>query len=134
MTTKQDQNWMLAEVVSVPYVRHAVVLSADGLAMVRSEHTAPDVADRLAAACSGLQSLGRSVGREFGSGGRSLRHLMIEFDGGYLFVRRAGDGSHLAVVTDPAVDPGLIAHQMQTQVNRIGERNLATSARHGTGA
>ncbi|MEQ4302696.1 roadblock/LC7 domain-containing protein [Plantactinospora sp. B6F1] len=134
MSAMQDQSWMLAEVVSVPYVRHAVVLSADGLAMVRSEHTDQDVADRLAAASSGLQSLGRSVGREFGSGGRSLRHLMIEFDGGYLFLRRAGDGSHLAVVTEPAVDPALIAHQMQAQVNRIGERNLATTARHGSGA
>ncbi|MEO3742466.1 roadblock/LC7 domain-containing protein [Plantactinospora sp. B5E13] len=134
MTTKQDQSWMLAEVVAVPYVRHAVVLSADGLAMVWSEHTAPDIAERLAAACSGLQSLGRSVGREFGSGARSLRHLMIEFDGGYLFVRRAGNGSHLAVVTEAAVDPALIAQQMQTQVNKIGERALATTARYGSGS
>lgn len=134
MTTKEDQSWMLAEVVAVPYVRHAVVLSADGLAMVWSEHTDPDVADRLSAACSGLQSLGRSVGKEFGSAARSLRHLMIEFDGGYLFVRRAGDGSHLAVVTEAAVDPALIAHQMQTQVNKIGERNLAANARQGTKA
>ena len=129
----QDQDWMLMEVASVPYVRHAVVLSSDGLVVARSEKTDRDVADRLAAACSGLQSLGRSIGLEFGSGGRTLRHLMIEFDGGFLFVRRAATGSHLAVVTESAVDPALIAQQMQAQVLKIGERALATEGRQDTG-
>jgi hypothetical protein len=56
---------------------------------------------------------------------------MVEFDGhgGYLFVRGAGDGSHLAVVTDRVVDPALIAQQMQAQVLKIGASNLATPTR-----
>jgi predicted regulator of Ras-like GTPase activity (Roadblock/LC7/MglB family) len=120
---------MLSDVVSVPYVRDAVVLSSDGLVVARSEGTAVDVADRLAATCAGLQSLARSIGKEFGSNGKAVRHLMLEFDGGYLFARRAGDGSHLTVVTEPAVDPALIAQQMQAQVCKIGERNLAAPAR-----
>ncbi|MEV4757010.1 roadblock/LC7 domain-containing protein [Micromonospora sp. NPDC049559] len=129
MTMAKDQDWMLTEVVSVPYVRHAVVLSSDGLVTARSEGTGKDVADRLAAACSGLQSLGRSVGMEFGSNSRALRHLMIQFDGGFLFVRRAATGSHLAVVTESTVDPALIAQQMQAQVQKIGERALASEVR-----
>jgi predicted regulator of Ras-like GTPase activity (Roadblock/LC7/MglB family) len=126
-----DQNWMLAEVSEVRGVRHAVVLSADGLVRAQSPNTSKDDADRLAAACAGLKSIGQSLARQFGGGGATSRQVMVEFDGhgGYLFVRGAGDGSHLAVVTDPVVDPALIAQQMQAQVLRIGTTSLGTPAR-----
>jgi predicted regulator of Ras-like GTPase activity (Roadblock/LC7/MglB family) len=126
-----DQNWMLDEVTEVRGVRHAVVLSADGLVRAQSAHTSRDDAERLAAACAGLKSIGQSLARQFGAGGISSRQVMVEFDGhgGYLFVRGAGDGSHLAVVTDYAIDPGLIAQQMQAQVLKIGMANLSTPAR-----
>jgi hypothetical protein len=56
---------------------------------------------------------------------------MVEFDGGFLFVRGAGDGSRLAVVTEPVIDPALVAQQMQAQVLVIGERTLSTPTRSG---
>ena len=125
----QAQNWMLDEVSWVQGVRHAVVASSDGLVRARSDRTSEEVADRMAAACAGLHSLGQSVGTEFGSGGRAVHQVLVGFEGGYLFVRRAGDGSHLAVVTEQVVDPALIGQQMQAQVLRIGEGNLGTPAR-----
>jgi predicted regulator of Ras-like GTPase activity (Roadblock/LC7/MglB family) len=125
----QDQDWMIDEVVWVPGVRHVVVLSSDGLFKARSASTPRDVADRLSAACSGLQSLAQSVGREFGDGTRAVRELMVGFEGGFLFARSAGTGSHLVVITDPVVDPRLIAQQMQAQVIKIGARNFSTPAR-----
>jgi predicted regulator of Ras-like GTPase activity (Roadblock/LC7/MglB family) len=126
-----DQSWMLDEVTGVRGVRHAVVLSADGLVRAQSAHTSRDEAERLAAACAGMKSIGQSLARQFGVGSISSRQVMVEFDahGGYLFVRGAGDGSHLAVVTDHVVDPGLIAQQMQAQVLKIGKANLSTPAR-----
>lgn len=126
-----DQNWMLDEVTGVRGVRHAVVLSADGLVRAHSPQTSKEEADRLAAACAGLKSIGQSLARQFASGGGTSRQVMVEFDGhgGYLFVRGAGDGSHLAVVTDQVVDPALIAQQMQAQVLKIGESNLSTAVR-----
>lgn len=129
MTT--DQSWMLDEVTGVKGVRHAVVLSADGLVKAHSGHTSREVAERLAAACAGLRSIGQSMARQFGVGGTASRQVMVEFDshGGYLFVRGAGNGSHLAVVTEHAVDPALIAQQMQAQVLKIGTANLGTPAR-----
>jgi predicted regulator of Ras-like GTPase activity (Roadblock/LC7/MglB family) len=89
------------------------------------------MADRVAAACAGLHSLGQSIGREFGAGTRAVQQVLLGFDGGYLFVRRAGDGSHLAVITDPVVDPALIGQQIQAQIIKLGEGNLATPARRG---
>ncbi|MFI6394138.1 roadblock/LC7 domain-containing protein [Nonomuraea sp. NPDC050547] len=126
---QQDQDWMIGEVVWVPGVRHVVVLSSDGLLKARSAGTPRDVADRLSAACSGLQSLAQSVGREFGMDGGAVKELMVGFEGGYLFARSAGTGSHLVVITEPVVDPRLIAQQMQAQVIKIGERNFSTPAR-----
>jgi predicted regulator of Ras-like GTPase activity (Roadblock/LC7/MglB family) len=122
-----DHSWML-EKLTVKGVRHAVVLTSDGLPKARSERTSSEVADRLAATCAGLKSLGQSVASEFGTGG-TPRQVLVEFDGGFLFVRGAGDGSCLAVVTEPVVDPALIAQQMQAQVLIIGERAMSTPAR-----
>jgi len=125
-----DNSWMLELISAVRGVRHAVVLTSDGLLKVRTEHTAVDVADKLAAACAGLSSLGQGVSKEFGSGA-APRQVMVEFDGGFLFVRGAGDGSRLAVVTEQVIDPALIAQQMQAQVLTIGERTLSTPTRTG---
>lgn len=127
----QIANWMIDEVTWVQGVRHVVVATSDGLITARSEGTSEEVGDRLAAACAGLHSLGRSVGKEFGSGTHEVQQVMVGFDGGFLFVRRAGDGSHLAVVTEQKVDPALIGQQMQVQIVKIGQRNLAAPPRHG---
>ncbi len=126
-----DSSWMLELIRTVRGVKHVVVLSADGLLKVRTEHTPADIADKLAAACAGLASLGHGISKEFGSTGTVPRQVMVEFDGGFLFVRGAGDGSRLAVVTETAIDPALIAQQMRAQVMLIGERTLSTPTRAG---
>jgi predicted regulator of Ras-like GTPase activity (Roadblock/LC7/MglB family) len=131
MTTQPvDNSWMLELIRTVRGVRHVVVLTSDGLLKVRTDHTPQDVADKLAAACAGLTALGQGISKEFGTGA-GPRQVMVEFDGGYLFVRGAGDGSRLAVVTEPVIDPALIAQQMQAQVLVIGERTLSTPTRSG---
>ena len=125
-----DRSWMLELIRTVRGVRPVVVLSSDGLLKVRTEHTPADVADKLAAACAGLASLGHGISKEFGSGA-GPRQVMVEFDGGFLFVRGAGDGSRLAVITEAVIDPALVAQQMQAQVLMIGERTLGTPPRSG---
>ena len=125
-----DNSWMLELIRTVRGVRHVVVLTSDGLLKVRTDHTPVDVADKLAAACAGLTALGQGISKEFGAGA-GPRQVMVEFDGGYLFVRGAGDGSRLAVVTEPVIDPALVAQQMQAQVLVIGERTLSTPTRSG---
>lgn len=131
MTTQPvDNSWMLELIRTVRGVRHVVVLTSDGLLKVRTDHTPQDVADKLAAACAGLTALGQGISKEFGSGA-GPRQVMVEFDGGFLFVRGAGDGSRLAVVTEPVIDPALVAQQMQAQVLVIGERTLSTPTRAG---
>lgn len=125
MTSTDGNSWMLELISGVRGVKHVVVLTSDGLMKVRTNQTPLDVADKVAAACAGLAALGIGMSREFGNSD-TIRQVMVEFDGGFLFVRGAGDGSRLAVITDTVIDPALIAQQMQAQVLMIGERTLGT--------
>ncbi|GAA1875482.1 roadblock/LC7 domain-containing protein [Myceligenerans crystallogenes] len=127
MTQADENSWMLELISGVRGVRHVVVLTSDGLMKVRTDQTPVDVADKVSAACAGLAALGIGMSREFGTGD-SIRQVVVEFEGGFLFVRGAGDGSRLAVVTDANIDPALVAQQMQAQVLMIGERTLRTEA------
>jgi predicted regulator of Ras-like GTPase activity (Roadblock/LC7/MglB family) len=124
-TTWQDNAWMLEKVATLPGVRHVVVLSRDGLVKTRTAHTDRDRAERIAAGCAGLRSLAQGLAPDDGD----FRQVMVEWSGGILFVRGAGDGSCLAVMTDPRIDPTLIGQSMLAQVQIIGESNLSTPSR-----
>ena len=91
-------------------------------------HTPREEADKLAAACAGLTSLGHGISRQFGADAHP-RQVMVEFNGGFLFIRGAGDGSRLAVVTEMSIDPALVAQQMQATVLMLGERAMSTPRR-----
>lgn len=129
MNHTPDLGWLLTDITTVPEVRHAVVISNDGLEIGRSEQIAREDAERLAAACSGLHSLSRGVAHNFGGPQSTTLQIIIEFNGGYLFIVAAGPGAHLAVVTSHSVDAGLVAYQMQLLVERIGA-HLTSPPRH----
>lgn len=133
----QTEDWMIDAVTEVPGVRHVVVTSADGLVRARSPKITRAAAETVGAACAGLYSLGVSVGGqfddEFGSGTGVAELVMIRFEGWFLFVRRAANGSRLAVVTDSTVDAAVIGQQMALQVQKIGA-SLGTSPRHSSAA
>jgi predicted regulator of Ras-like GTPase activity (Roadblock/LC7/MglB family) len=121
MQQRANMDWMLKDLAeSVPQTRQVVVLSADGLRMAQYGADT-DSADRLAAACAGLQSLAVAVASEFpGSDGR-MRLVVIEVSGGLFYLMAAGAGAYLAVLADDGVDAGLIGARMRDLVARIGE-------------
>lgn len=114
-------DWLLRDLAeSVPYTRHVVVLSADGLRMAQYA-TEPDTADRLAAACAGLQSLSAAIAAEFPHGDGQMRMVVVEVNGGFFYLMAAGARAYLAVLADEGVDAGLMGHRMRDLVARIGE-------------
>ncbi|MFF3337831.1 roadblock/LC7 domain-containing protein [Streptomyces flavidovirens] len=121
MKTNRKFEWMLGDILRVPAVRHALVISRDGLLMVSSPDLAVDDADRLSALCAGLQSLGHEAATQLAGAGCTTRQMLVEFDGGYLFLVAAGPGAALAVAANDEVDAGLVAREMQQLVARIGE-------------
>lgn len=115
-----ELDWLLDDLVMrVSAVRHAVVLSNDGLAVGASGDLRREDAEHLAAVASGFHSLAKGAGRHFGAGG--VRQTLVEMDEGFLFVAAAGDSSCLAVLSDVNVDIGLVAYEMALLVKRVGE-------------
>ncbi|MYW01578.1 roadblock/LC7 domain-containing protein [Streptomyces sp. SID3343] len=128
---RPNMDWMLADLAkSVPFTRYIVLLSADGLRMAQ-HNTAPDTADRLAAACAGLQSLAAAVASEFPKGDGRMRLVVIEVNGGYFYMMAAGAGAYLAVLADGQVDTGLLGHRMRDLVIRIGDHLTSPPRRDG---
>lgn len=112
--------WLLDEFVSgMGGVRHAVVLSADGLPLGASASLSREDSEHLAAVASGFHSLARGAGHYFDAG--PVRQTMVELDGGFLFVVAAGDGSCLTVFSEVEADVGLVAYEMARLVLRVGE-------------
>ncbi|MFE9427229.1 roadblock/LC7 domain-containing protein [Kitasatospora sp. NPDC006697] len=121
-TTDRDLDWLLENLLAgTPDSRHALVLSADGLKLCHSAGLSEDQADQLAAIASGIQSLSHGASIEFGDGTGGVRQSMTEFHGGILCIVEAGQGAHLAVVTEESADVGLVGHNMHGMVEQLGE-------------
>ncbi|MEU1015464.1 MULTISPECIES: roadblock/LC7 domain-containing protein [unclassified Streptomyces] len=120
--------WLLDDLTRrMEHVRHALVLSNDGLVTGASSDLEREDAEHLAAVSSGLHSLAKGSGRHFRAG--NVRQTMIEFDDAVLFVTAAGDGSCLCVLSSAEADIGQVAYEMTLLVNRVGE-HLGVGARH----
>jgi predicted regulator of Ras-like GTPase activity (Roadblock/LC7/MglB family) len=122
-----DLNWLLEDLVQrVADVRHAVLLSADGLLVASSADIGRADAEHLSAVASGFHSLARGAGRHFDGG--SVRQTVVELDTGFLFVTAAGNGANLAVVAFSSCDVGLVAFEMNLLIQRVGQ-SLSTVSR-----
>jgi predicted regulator of Ras-like GTPase activity (Roadblock/LC7/MglB family) len=117
---ERDLNWILTNFAErIPGTRSALVVTTDGLVLALSELIERDTADQLAAITSGLASLTAGAARCFKAG--TVNQLIVEMEGGYLFVTAISDSSALAVMCDPDCDIGLIGYEMSLLVARIGQ-------------
>jgi uncharacterized protein len=115
----QDLNWLVSNFVDrVPDAAHAVIVSADGLALAISAGFPQERADHLAAVTSGLASLTQGAARIF-QGGLVIQ-TVVEMDGGVLVVMTISHGASLAVLASADSDLGLIAFEMSLLVERAG--------------
>jgi predicted regulator of Ras-like GTPase activity (Roadblock/LC7/MglB family) len=114
----------------VAAMRHAVVLTRDGLVMGASRALRRDDAEHLAALAAGVQSLARGAGQQVSGG--EVRQIVIEMETALLFITAAGQGTCLAVLSSGTTDAGLIAYEMAVLVKRIGQHLGATPRPAGT--
>ncbi|MEC4020413.1 roadblock/LC7 domain-containing protein [Streptomyces sp. H27-D2] len=127
MALSNGLDWLLDDLTKrIEYIRHALVLSNDGLVTGASSDLEREDAEHLAAVASGLHSLAKGSGLHFRAG--RVRQTMIEFDDGVLFVTAAGEGSCLCVLATADADVGQVAYEMTLLVNRVGE-HLSVAAR-----
>ncbi|MER6372581.1 roadblock/LC7 domain-containing protein [Streptomyces mirabilis] len=115
-----------------PGTVRVLLASGDGLKLAHTDKDA-DKADEMAAVMSGLYSLGRGIFKHTPGG---VRQVVVEHDGGRLFVMSAGAGATdpsvvgtvLGVLALPSAEPGLVGYQMTTLIKGLDE-HLITEAR-----
>jgi predicted regulator of Ras-like GTPase activity (Roadblock/LC7/MglB family) len=119
-------DWLLVDFVrGTAAVRHALVVSADGLRLATSQDIDTALGDQLAAVSSGVVSLAQGVAGSFAAG--PVRQTIIEMAGGYLFLTSISQGSSLAVFADRHCDMGMIGYEMTLVAARVG--HMLTPAR-----
>ncbi|MFF2503816.1 roadblock/LC7 domain-containing protein [Streptomyces sp. NPDC058067] len=127
----QDLDWLLADLAArVPAVTGAVLASSDGV-MRHSHGLGFDDADRLSAITTGMCSLGGGLGtiqRSFGG----VEQVIVQGEGGYLFVSRAGVNGVLGVLTDKSADVGVVGYEIAMLVKSV-RGHLGTPARTAPG-
>ena len=116
----RNLDWLVTDFTTrVPAVAHAVVVSADGVLLARSEDIPPAFAEQLALITCGLASLMQGVARIFEAG--SPTRALVEMDGGLMLVKVISDGSSLAVLAALECDTDLISYEMTLLVEAVGE-------------
>ncbi|PPJ21605.1 dynein regulation protein LC7 [Nocardia nova] len=128
-TPTHNLDWLLDDLVGhLPGVRHAVVLSTDGLVLGRSAAMTSEDAEHFAAMAAALHSLARSAGQRFDGG--AVRQTIIELDEAVLFASSAGPNACLALLTDETANMGMVAYEVNQTVYRVGNY-LSTAPRRG---
>jgi predicted regulator of Ras-like GTPase activity (Roadblock/LC7/MglB family) len=132
MTAARPQvAWIVDELTTVPHARHALLLSADGLAVARSKDCDKDLADQMAAAVSGLQSLSRAGGVFVSDGGNTpWQQTMVQYQDGFLFLIAAGHGAHLVASAGIEVKIEAISYKMADIVKRLPEALAVAQREH----
>ena len=130
-TPTRNLDWLLDDLVAhIPGVRHAVVLSTDGLLLGRSTIMPVEDAEHFAAMAATLHGLARSAGHRFTGG--TVRQTVIELDHAVMFATAAGHNACLALLTDETANMGMVAYEINQTVHRVGTF-LSAAPRQGFG-
>jgi uncharacterized protein len=117
---RRDMDWLVTDFATrVPDVAHAVVVSADGVLLARSEHVPHGFAEQLAAIICGLASLMQGAARIFDAGPPTQG--LVDMEGGLMLVKVISDGSSLAALAAPECDTDLVSYEMTLLVEAVGE-------------
>lgn len=116
----QELGWLLDDLVArVAAVRHAVVLSDDGLVAGVSRGFSREDAEHLSAIAFSMHTLAEGTARRFHTG--AVHHTVTAMDDGCLFVA-SGAGTVLAVLTAAQAETELIAYEMNRLARRAAGR------------
>jgi predicted regulator of Ras-like GTPase activity (Roadblock/LC7/MglB family) len=115
----RDLNWLVTNFVErVPEAAHAMIVSADGLALGISDGLPRAGAEQLAAVVSGLASLTDGAARIFEAG--PVVQTAVEMQAGVVVLMAVSNGASLAVLAGSNCDLELIAYEMALLAERAG--------------
>ena len=120
MQQPEDIRWTLDGLLKLPGVRHALVLTPDGLVRTYSEGLHRDTADRMAAVLASYQAAARTMAESCGEPEGSWQQGVTEFGGGFVFLISAGDNGFLSVATDKDVEMHVVTARMHHTAGQLG--------------
>ncbi|MGX1759392.1 roadblock/LC7 domain-containing protein [Streptomyces lydicus] len=116
-----DLSWLLDQLCrDTAGVRHALLLSDDGMKMACGASLERDLADHLSAVCTGLLSLAYGLDKAFETGGKALS-VAVDMPDAQLLVVGAGEGAILACVTEAVADTSIVGAAMAQLVERVAD-------------
>jgi predicted regulator of Ras-like GTPase activity (Roadblock/LC7/MglB family) len=125
----RDLDWLVTDFTRrVPDVAHAVVVSADGVLLARSQDLPPAFAEQFALITCGLASLMQGAARIFEAGAPT--QSLVEMAGGLMLVKVISDGSSLAVLAALDCDTDLVSYEVTLLVEAVGEALTPAARAH----
>ncbi|MFK4222146.1 roadblock/LC7 domain-containing protein [Streptomyces sp. NPDC019890] len=126
----KDVSWALDPLLVLPGVKHAVVLTSDGIVRGASPNLSTEAGEGAAAMMSALQGAARTLAILFsGNEATRLQQIVVDADSGYVFATPAASNTVMAVYATRDVDMGVVAHLMQIQVKTLGDKVMPSDAR-----
>ncbi|MEU1906539.1 roadblock/LC7 domain-containing protein [Streptomyces hygroscopicus] len=135
-TSHPNLGWILDEhILPLAHTKRALLLSADGLTIASSQGVDRELAERMAAAVSGLQSLSREAAEFADCQQQPWELTMIQYGEGHLFLMAAAQGTYLAVSASKKADIEAISYTMEKTIDRLGqEMGVGSRDTSGTGS
>lgn len=126
----EDQSWVLRPLLEVVGVRHAVVLTSDGLVAGVSPGLPREAGEGASAMMSSLIGAARNVARELSQNpDAAVVQVVVAVNEGFVFAVPAGRNAMLALYADGSTDMQRIAHLVQVQVAMLGDKAMGAQAR-----
>jgi uncharacterized protein len=130
--------WYLNPITEIKGVRHALIMTLDGMVQARSKDLMVDEADGIAAMTSALHAASRAaantaLGAEEDT---PIETVTVKNALGTYMVMPAGAGTNtlIAAAGDDAMPMGVVAHTMARQAMKLGEQLMSVSVRTKDGA
>jgi uncharacterized protein len=116
-----DLAWMISQFAEEARgVLHALLLSADGLAIAASHGFDPDLVDKTAAIAGSLIAVADAMSREYTAG--ELEILTFRTVNMHFLLMSVADRAGLAVLADRDSNLGIVGHEMRQLVTAVGAR------------
>ena len=118
-----DLRYLLNDFARAPGVRHVVLLSMDGLAIMWSDGLERDTAERLAALTCSALGTGRALAKEVGEPSQRGGQLICQFpSGGHYVVGAIGMTAGIGVAVEPGAPLPAVVGDLQRLIGSVGPR------------
>ncbi|MCD0449607.1 roadblock/LC7 domain-containing protein [Actinocorallia sp. API 0066] len=118
-----DLGFMIDDFARVPGVRHVVLLSMDGLAMLWSSGLERDTAERLAALTCSALGTGRALAKEVGERDERGGQMICQFpSGGHFVVGAVSVTAGIGVAVEPGASLPSVVNELQRLIGAVGAR------------